>query len=153
MASFVCFFLHDREFAAPIEAARETVEVRPVTPVFHTPPSVAGIMNLRGEILCVLDTAVLLGMQAASSTPSTRIVVVRAEDRSAGLLVHALGSIRSIDDDAIGPVPATATSRIASVLSGSAPLSDHPVGIVDVGRLLAVPELAPLTQRATEGGG
>ena len=46
---YVCFRLAGQEFAIPIGDVKETIRPRPVTPVFHTPPFVLGLVNLRGE--------------------------------------------------------------------------------------------------------
>ena len=146
MRKLVCFFLGDRELAAPIDAVRETVALRPITRVFRTPRSIAGITNLRGEILAVLDPAVLLGLPPCTRGPSARIVIVEPDHRRAGLLVDRLGTIRDVDDALIGPVPPTVPSRVASMLDGLASLPERPIGLLDIGRILSAPELLPFTR-------
>ncbi len=152
MRKLVCFFLGDRELAAPIEAVRETVELRPVTPVFRTPECIAGITNLRGEILAVLDPAVVLGLPRCARRPGARIVIVEPDDRAAGLLVDDLGAIRDVDDAAVGPVPPTVPPRVAAMLEGVVSLPERPIGVLDVARLLGAPELAPFARATREGG-
>ncbi len=146
----VCFHLGNQEFAAPIDEVRETIGVSPVTPVFHTPACVMGITSLRGEILAILDPARLLGLPPTRIQESTRIVIVEDDDRAAGLLVDDLGSIRELDDDSLADTPSTFDSEIAAVLSGIIPDADHPIGVIDVGRLLASPVLAPFTERSDD---
>lgn len=143
MRKLVCFLLGDRELAAPIEAVRETVGLRPITPVFRTPACIAGLTNLRGEILAVLDPAVLLGLPPCARGNGARIVIVEPDDRAAGLLVDGLGVIRDVDDDAIGPVPPNVPAAVAAVLEGVVSLPERPIGVLDVGRLLSVHQLAP----------
>lgn len=149
----VCFYLGNQEFAAPIDDVRETIGVSPVTPVFHTPPCIVGITNLRGEILAILDPAQLLGLPTTQVQESTRIVIVEPEDRAAGLLVDDLGSIRDIGEDALAPTPSTFSSEIAAVLMGIIPEETQPIGVIDVERLLASPILAPFTERSDEESG
>lgn len=143
MRKLVCFFLGHRELAAPIDAVRETVALRPITQVFRTPRSIAGITNLRGEILAVLDPAVLLGLPACARGPSARIVIVQPDDRRAGLLVDALGTIREVDEELMGPVPPTVPPAVAAMLDGVASLPERPIGLLDIGRILSAPELLP----------
>ena len=112
MRKLVCFFLHGRELAAPVDAVPETVGLTPITPVFLMPPCVAGITSLRGEILAVLDVAVLMGMPPCTRDPGTRVVVVEHGDRAAGLLVDGLGSIPEVADDAMGGVYAWRIGKI-----------------------------------------
>jgi len=147
----VCFDLGGRELAASIDEVRETVDMRPITPVFRTPPCVAGITNLRGEILAVLDVALLLGLPPSRRDPSTRILVVDAEPpddrpvRSAGLLVDRLGPIRDIGAGDIVPVPVTMPASEAALLEGIVPLDTHPLAVLDLHRVLDAPSLAPFT--------
>lgn len=154
---FVCFFVGDRELAAPIDAVRETVDMRPITPVFRTPPSIAGLANLRGDILAVVDVAVMLGLPPSRRDPSTRIVVVKSQEmassgqpRVAGLLVDRLGPIRDVFDAALEPPPPTLPPSVASMLAGVAPLPERPLAILDVTRLLGAPELAVFARAARE---
>ncbi len=147
----VCFFVSDRELAAPIDEVRETVELRPITRLFHTPRSVAGIASLRGEILPVLDPGVLLGLAACARGPAARIVIVAAPPlegtrtpRVAGLLVDRLGPIRDLDPEQMSPPPPTLPLALASMLRGVVPLPERPVAVLDLDRLLSAPELAQL---------
>ena len=147
MREFVCFAVHGLELAAPIDHVRETIAVRPITRVFRTPPSVAGIISLRGEIIAVLDLGALLGMQASARSDETRIVIVRHDGRDAGLLVDRLAQIREIAEEDIASPPPTLSPRVAAVLEGIVSLPDHPVCILDVRRIFDAPELAPHTKR------
>ena len=145
----VCFALGGRELAAPIEQVRETLELRPITPLFRMPPSVAGITNLRGEILAVLDVGVLLGFSPTRRDASARILVCEVEGRSAGLLVERLGPLRDVPSQALAPAPPTMPSEIAALLHGVVSLQTHPLPVLDVARLLDAPPLRPfVTERA-----
>lgn len=150
MRRLVSFFLHDREFAAPIEQVRETIELRPITPVFRTPAAVAGVTNLRGEILAVLDVSVMLGLPPNRRDPSARIVIVEPDERCAGLLVDSLGIIRDVDPAQIGPVPPTVSADVAAMLEGVLSLSQHPVGVLAPGRLLGAPEISPFARERAD---
>jgi purine-binding chemotaxis protein CheW len=149
----VCFFLNGREFAVPIDEVRETVEMRPITPVFRTPPSLAGICNLRGEILAVIDPAPLLGLPPNRLERGGRIVIVEPDERAAGLIVDRLGPVRLFHDEDVVAPPATVAPAVAAMLAGVVSAADRPVGVLDVKRLFAAPELAPFVRapRSAEG--
>ena len=142
----VCFFLSGREFAAPIDAVRETIEMRPITPVFRAPASLAGVCNLRGEILAVLDPALLLGLRSARRDREARIVIVRPDERSAGLLVDRLGPVRVFDPEQVAAPPPTIAPAVAAMLAGVVTTPERPVAVLDLVRLFAAPELAPFVR-------
>ena len=70
----VCFFLNDQEYAARIGDVKETLTMRPISRVFLTPEWVAGIINLRGDIVAVIDLALMLGMRASERKSGRRSV-------------------------------------------------------------------------------
>ncbi len=160
------FHVGGQRFGTPIEQVRETIEMRPITPVFRMPAMVAGLTNLRGESLAVLDMAIPLGFGPCRRDPTARIVVVdiplddapdegRRErgGRSAGLLVDGLGPIRSIHPGDIGPVPATLPAAEAAFLRGVVSLADHPLPILDLSKVLGAPALRAYVSDPTQSEG
>jgi purine-binding chemotaxis protein CheW len=145
----VCFRMHGQEFALDIAAVRETMAVRPITRVFLAPPHFAGIINLRGDVVPVLDVAQLLGLPPIVTTHDTRIVLcqyrqARAAEASAaegvtlsaGVLVDELGELRMLDLARIEPPPPTLPRDTAALLAGVVLLDDHtPLQVLDIARL------------------
>ncbi|WP_428267532.1 chemotaxis protein CheW [Haliangium sp.] len=145
VGKYVCFRLRGQELAVAIEAVKETLAVPPLTRVFLTPPCFAGIINLRGDIVAVLDLAWLLGLGATAVSEATRVVICRGRDRDgdgpgrleAGVLVDALTELRSFDRAGIAPAPPTLTAAGAGLLAGLATADDGtPLQVLDVDRLL-----------------
>ena len=145
-AKLVCFFLHGQEYAAEISAVVETLAVRPITRVFLTPPWLSGIMNLRGDVVAVLDLARLLAMPPTLITDESRVVLARHDGRRAGLLVDGLAELRTVDLAALEPAPATLPADVASLLRG---LLTVPEGVV---RVLDLPSLFESDKVRSLGG-
>ncbi len=118
----ICFFLGDQELAAPIEHVKETIVLRPITRVFLVPAWLAGIINLRGDVVAVIDLAALLGLTPMVIGPSSRILIARVTGpsgtRTAGLLVDRLAEVRHLDPASLVPPPSTVTGETASLLTG-----------------------------------
>lgn len=139
----VCFYLHGQEYAADIANVVETLAVRPVTRVFLTPPWLAGIMNLRGDVVVVLDLSRLLGMAPTVVTDDSRIVLARHGGLRAGLLVDGLAELRSEVRERLQPVPVTLAPEVAGLLHGI--LTFSPGEVVRVLDLPALFESESLT--------
>lgn len=130
-AKLVCFFLGGQEYAAPITEVKETMLLRPITRVFLTPPWLAGIINLRGDVVAVLDLARLLGQGPTTPTEDSRIVIARHEPsdgqnvttRTAGVLVDRMGELRALSLATLQPPPSTLEAASAELLLGIATLS------------------------------
>lgn len=144
---FVCFSARGQAIGVPIEEVKETLELRPITKVPLVPPFVAGIVNLRGEVVAALDLAALLGLPDGPLAPATRLVLVKAR-RTAGLLVDAVSAVRTIGDDAIVPVPPGLPPAGAALLDGLVSLEDGPLLLLSAARLLECDGLRPF-QRAS----
>jgi chemotaxis signal transduction protein len=89
-------------YAVPVESVREVVSAPSVAPLATAPPVVLGLFNLRGQIVPLFDTAVLLGVGTMGTTGSTEFAaVMQTPDGSAGLATTALPQ-RAVLDAAIG---------------------------------------------------
>lgn len=119
-AKLVCFYLRGQEYAAAIEHVKETMLVRPITRVFLTPPWLSGIINLRGDVVAVLDLAQLLGLPAMPITDESRILIARHDGRSAGLLVDSMADLRTLSLADLQPPPPTLAPDTSALLLGLA---------------------------------
>ncbi len=138
MRKLVCFHLHAQEYAANIEDIKETMAVRPITSVFLTPPWLLGIINLRGDVVAVLDLAQLLGLPATAPTEDSRIIIARHDGRSVGIIVDDTAELRTMDLDDLQPPPATLSADGAALLKGIATVDDGaPLRVLDLPALFA----------------
>src|SRR5258706_5938365 len=93
----VCFELRGQELALPIEDVRETLPIQPITRVVLTPPCLAGVFSLRGDIVPAIDLGVLLGLARTEVGDDSRIVVVGSKVGSVGIVVDRLRDLRTLD--------------------------------------------------------
>jgi len=116
----------EEEYALPVQEVREIAPLGRVSPVPGAPAEVLGIWNLRGEVMAVIDFAAALGVAGGEAS---RIVVAEQRDIHAGLAVDEVIDVCSLPE---------AREPVASeYLSGSVLVDGVPVGIVDVGAILA----------------
>lgn len=144
-ASLIGFQLGGRRFACRITDVKETIVVRPITRVFLTPAWVAGIINLRGDIVAVIDLAAFLGLGRTAIAAATRIVIARAGESSAGFLVDRLDETQAVDLDRLGTLdapPAGLDAEVAALLAGVVTLpGGEPLAVLDLAKILRSPRL------------
>jgi chemotaxis signal transduction protein len=160
LQKLLCFQAGGQTFGAPIRSVKETLPERPLTRVFLVPEFVAGLMNLRGEVVAVLDLSRLLGLPSPARGRSSdgAIVILRGlESQSAarsskaacGLWVDRLDGVRDVADEAVASPPVTLDPSTASYLSAIAASDPNqtglprPVLILDPERILGCEQLRP----------
>jgi purine-binding chemotaxis protein CheW len=144
----MCISVGPASYGLPLENVQEVIGVRAVTRVFHAPSALAGIINLRGEVLPIVDLPVLLGNEVATAKISdARIVVVRELSglkRRAGLRVDALLGLVDVPAGGLTAVPSSVSPAIRGFVAGVIPTSP-PCAVLSVANVLGAPELSILT--------
>ncbi len=111
------FRLGDELYAVASALVGEVMRLGAPTPVPCTPPHIAGIVDLRGRIVAVLDLKSLLGLGDAGSSPDRRVVVLRSGNVEAGIMADSLEGMRYLSPrDIHPPLPSMAGERAAYVV-------------------------------------
>ncbi|MEM6909198.1 MAG: chemotaxis protein CheW [Pseudomonadota bacterium] len=137
----ITFGVSDQLFGIDIMTIREIRAWSPVTRLPRVPRYVAGVINLRGAVLPVIDLSVRLGWAPIETTPRNPIIVTEHHGQSRGLIVHDVNDIVAIDRDSLQQPDAVAHDEISNYLEGVAPLDDEMVMVLDLAKLLANDEL------------
>jgi purine-binding chemotaxis protein CheW len=119
---------------------REVVLPAPLLPVRGASPCLAGLMNLRGQVVPVIDLGLQLGDTAVEDTPATRIVVLEEHGDTLGLRVSTVEDVAVVSD---AQIEGAHTSRLAPVgdhrIRGIARLGGAVMLLLDASRLLSMP--------------
>ncbi|MCR5881124.1 chemotaxis protein CheW [Phenylobacterium sp. J367] len=100
------FELAGQPYALPLEQAREVLALPPeISALPRTDGAMLGVTTLRGALLPLVSTAVLLGLPPQPPGPGSRVIVAVLGDALIGLVVDRLTSILRAPPDALGPVP------------------------------------------------
>ena len=133
----ITFGIASQRFGIDIMTVREIRAWSPVTRLPRVPDYVAGVVNLRGAVLPVIDLAARLGWQPTDATPRNPIIVIEYEGQMRGLIVHDVADIVSIEAGTLQQPDAMGHENITNFLEGIAPLGDEMVMVLDLARLMA----------------
>jgi purine-binding chemotaxis protein CheW len=152
----VCFELRGQELALPIDEVRETLPIQPITRVVLTPPALAGVFSLRGDIVPVIDLSVLLGLGRTETTDSSRIVVIDHDRGAAAMVVDRLRDLRTLeqtgDTPPLEPAPPNLDPGVAQLLLGIAATPTGTVRVLDANALVNAEPLRVLSTSSAEEG-
>jgi purine-binding chemotaxis protein CheW len=138
----ITFEVAGQLFGLDIMAIREIRAWTPVTPLPQVPAHVAGVVNLRGTVLPVIDLAARLGWSATRTSPRHAIIVVQLGEQTLGLIVESVSDIVALADGALQPPPHTGPDAVVPFLHGLAALGERMVMVLDLDKLGAGEHLA-----------
>jgi purine-binding chemotaxis protein CheW len=139
---YITFIANGQEFAANIMAIREIRGWTDTTPLPHVPHYVRGVINLRGNVLPVVDLKARLGLGMTEATPKHVIIVVAEGARTTGILVDAVSDILTVSAADVQPPPDVMQVGDDNHIDG--------IAVID-GRMVTLLAISHLT--ATLGGG
>jgi purine-binding chemotaxis protein CheW len=135
--SYLGFYLDQEVYGVPLDELREVARISQVRRVPGSPQGVAGLVNLRGEILCALDIRAILALPPQPS-PSGFLVALRGFGDPLGLIVDSVADIYSVGSADIEPPPATWPAERAACFTGTARVAVGLMGLLDLERITKV---------------
>lgn len=132
---FCTFFLDQYLFGAPVNKVHEVLLPQAMTRVPLAPKVIVGLMNLRGQIVPVLDLRQRLKLPARLFCPLSLNVVVRAGESLMSLLVDEIGDVIEVRQDAFESPPATLQGSVCELLGGVYKLRGRLLLVLDVDRV------------------
>ena len=142
---YVTFSLGDELFGVEVTRTREILSLTPVTKVPQTPDYLLGVINLRGQVVPVVDMRLKLGMPAVEETEDTCIIVVevQVEDESivVGALADAVREVLEIRTDQIEPAPRLGTRLNTEFITGMGKVDDQFMILLNIDRIFSDDEL------------
>jgi purine-binding chemotaxis protein CheW len=91
---YLCFSLGTEEYGIPLLSVKEVIALPEITPVPQTPAHFLGIMNLRGQIISVMDLRSKLGIKANQSS-ETAVIICELTPNSIGVVVDSINCVAS----------------------------------------------------------
>jgi purine-binding chemotaxis protein CheW len=148
--SYLTFKLGDEIFAANVSKVLNILELTKITKVPMAPPYMKGVINLRGDVLPVVDVRLKFGMEETQFTTSTCILVliIQIEDQTIhlGALVDSVQEVLEIEDKEILPPPSIGSSYNSQFITGVVEYEENFIMILDVERVFTGEELQELKE-------
>ena len=143
----IIFQVGDILCGAEILQVQEINKHLDITPVHHAPPYVRGVLNLRGQIITIVDLREKFGFPARAFDEDMRIVIVRFNGENIGLLVDGIQDVLRAAVSDIEPSPANVSGVSGAFFSGVYKMSRGLVALVNLDEILAFQAEAAVTSR------
>ena len=129
--------LNDEYFGLDLEAVREFINIRNFTPIPCCPQHIVGNMNLRGEIVTLVDIRSALSLPLAATKTGSKAVVIEVDDLVAGLPVDEVFDVMYLHPKKINPVPVAVESGSNEYLRGTAPYFEKILSVLDLSKIIS----------------
>jgi purine-binding chemotaxis protein CheW len=137
----VGFRLDDADYAIAITKIREIILLKPITRLPQVPPSIEGLINLRGTVIPIVNLRKRFGLPSRPFDDETRTIVVNVHDRTIGCIVDEVTQVIRVAADQVQPVPIAMTAVAKRYIAGLARLDDRLVIILDIDKLFGPDEI------------
>ena len=138
---FLSFVLGDEHYALDILSVKEIRGYENVTKIANAPPFIKGVINLRGDIVPIVDMRIKFNVGEASYNEFTIVIMLNMNERIVGIVVDSVSDVIRLTVDEIRPPPEFGVAFDSRYLMGLVDIEDQMVILVNIERLISSDEL------------
>ncbi len=143
-SKFLTFQLQNEEYGLEILKVREIMGLMEITTVPQTPDYVRGVINLRGQVIPVVDLRLKFGMKKGEDDKRTCIIVVDVNGVMMGIVVDTVSEVMDIDAESIEETPSFGTKLNTDYILGMGKVQGKVKILLDIDKVLTSEELVIL---------
>ena len=132
----VTFRLRDETYGINVMQVQEVLRVTEIAPVPGAPGYVLGIINLRGNVVTVIDTRTRFGLPTGEVGDASRIVIIESDQQVVGILVDSVAEVVELHQSEIDSAPSVGNDENSRYIQGVSSREDDLLIVVDLNKLL-----------------
>lgn len=145
----VSFTVGKEEYGVHIEEVQEIVRMPEITHLPQTQSFIKGVINLRGNIIPVIDMRERFKMESSSYNEMTRVIVVRIGEKLVGMIVDTVSQVLDVNDDDIEEAPDIISGLSKEYIEGIGKILNSMIIVLKISKVLTSDELKAVG-KATE---
>lgn len=142
----VVFRLDSEEFAVDINQVKEVLKMSRVTPLPQSAHYIEGVINLRGEVIPVVDLRKRFELSEGERGEQTRIIIVEIQDSNVGLIVDSVSEVMRLASSAIQLPPAGVAGTRTDLIKGVGKVTDRLLIVLNLDKILTTEEVILLEE-------
>jgi len=141
----VTFRLKDETYGINVMQVQEVLRVSEIAPVPGAPSFVLGIINLRGNVVTVIDTRGRFGLPPGELDDASRIVIIETDEQVVGILVDSVAEVVELSQSQIDHAPNVGNEESSRYIQGVSTREEGLLIVVDLNKLLTDEEWAEVS--------
>jgi len=142
---FVTFQLADETYGIDVMTVQEVLRVSEIAPVPGAPDYVNGIINLRGNVVTVIDSRKRLGLMPHETNDATRIIIIESDKQVVGMMVDSVADVVNVQSSEIDLPPNVGNDESSRYIKGVVSRDSGLLILMDVKKLLTDDEWSDLS--------
>ena len=138
---FLTFTLGEEHYGLDIMKVKEIRGYEAVTKIANAPPFIKGVLNLRGDIVPIVDLRLKFSVGKAIYNEFTIVIMLHIDDRIVGIVVDTVSDVINIDVEEVKPPPEFGVAFDSLYLHGLAPVNDLMIILLNIEALISSKEL------------
>lgn len=144
---FLTFTLGTENYGLEIMKVKEIRGYEPVTKIANAPSYVKGVLNLRGDIVPIIDLRLKFNVGELTYNEFTIVIMLHVQDRIVGIVVDAVSDVVNLADDDVRPPPEFGVAFDSAYLFGLAQVGEQMVILLNIESLITSSELGLFDQK------
>ncbi|HTN32136.1 MAG TPA: chemotaxis protein CheW [Pseudomonas sp.] len=144
MLQWVTFRLDNETYGINVMQVQEVLRYSEIAPVPGAPSYVLGIINLRGNVVTVIDTRQRFGLDSAEVTDNTRIVIIEADKQVVGILVDSVAEVVYLRQSEVETAPNVGNDESAKFIQGVCNKNGELLILVELDKMMSEEEWSEL---------
>jgi len=149
---FLTFTLGDENYGLEIMKVKEIRGYEPVTKIANAPDYVKGVLNLRGDIVPIIDLRLKFNVGEATYNEFTIVIMLNVAERIVGIVVDAVSDVVQLQPDDVRPPPEFGVAFDSAYLYGLAQVGDHMVILLNIEALITSRDLGLFDNKISQEG-
>lgn len=131
------FSLGDEYFAFDLEVVKEFIDIDNITPIPCCPEHILGNINLRGEIITLIDVAKQFNLPQTKQTENSQAIIIQTEDISVGILVDQIFDVIYLAPELVSVAPSAIHPERRQFIRGTAAYGEYMFSAIDLPKIFA----------------
>lgn len=144
LTQWVTFTLADETYGLDVMRVQEVLRVSEITPVPGAQDFILGIINLRGNVVTVIDTRSRFGLPVKEQDDQSRIIIIESQEHVIGLLVDSVSEVAYLHESEIDSAPSTGADESSKYIHGVHSTDGKLLILVDVNKIVTDEDLMDL---------
>lgn len=136
LTQWVTFRLDGETYGVNVMDVQEVLRITDIAPVPGAPPFVLGIINLRGNVVSVIDTRRRFSLAPAETNDASRIIIIESNGQTVGIQVDAVAEVLDVDSSEIETSPDVGNDESSRYISGMVSRGEELVILIDVSKIV-----------------